>query len=341
MTPRLALAAAVLIGFSAANATETAPTVLIGTLDLFGLRHHSPAELRAALPFKEGDVFDRPRVDSALAELKERWHLARVTLAPIRTDATSGLHLYVGVQEAGASGFALNAAPTGDTRLDPALDRIYRDFIDALPHAVSAGTAREDDSQGHALNLDPALRRAEEDALAQMREHETAVKDVLRNSANAEDRQAAAWLLGYAPDKTTVTDDLLAATRDIDGTVRNNATRALGAIAVLADLKPELRIRIDPTVFIAMLDSADWTDRNKASFVLLGLTKSRPPELLARLRKESLPDLIEMTRWKSEGHAFAPALILGRVAGWEDQRIFTAISKGDRESIIAAVTAGR
>ena len=146
------------------------------------------------------------------------------------------------------------------------------------------------------------------------------------------------WLLGYAPDKTAVTSDLIDAARDPNAKVRNNVTRALGAIAVLAAAKPELGIHIDPSVFIEMLDSVTWTDRNKASFLFEGLTRSKSPDLLALLRHRSLHDLKEMARWKS-GHALTAALILGRVAGWSDEQTYKAWVGGRREDILTAAEA--
>ena len=148
-------------------------------------------------------------------------------------------------------------------------------------------------------------------------------------------------MLGYAPDKAAVASDLVEAARDADGSVRNNATRSLGPIAVLANSQPTLGIHIDYTVFLEMLASVTWTDRNKAGFVLMGMTASRSPDLLAALRQRSLPDLIEMARWKSEGHSLSAGLILGRIAGWSEEQTFQAWGKGQREEIISAASAAR
>jgi len=325
------------------GADEAKPQVMVGTIDLFGLRQHSESEIRSSLKIKEGDPFDREQTSAAVAELKKLPGVKQTTLAPITTDGSGRIHLFVGVQEEDAVGFVLRDKPTGETRLPAPLAQIFLDFSNALGPAVRSGKDREDDTQGHALDTDPGMRKAEETAVAQMREEVGTVKAVLRTSASVDDRRAAAWLLGYAPDKKSVTDALVEAARDPDSSVRNNATRALGAIAVLAGLQPELGIRIDPSVFIAMLDSVDWTDRNKAAFVLEGLTKSKPPELLQQLRAHALPDLIEMARWKSTGHALSAALILGRIAGWSDEKTMATCEwgKSDREAIIAAASSSR
>ena len=56
----------------------------------------------------------------------------------------------------------------------------------------------------------------------------------------------AATIIGYAPDKKKVVGDLEYAMQDPDESVRGNAMRALGAIAVLATREPEREIESPP-----------------------------------------------------------------------------------------------
>lgn len=51
-----------------------------------------------------------------------------------------------------------------------------------------------------------------------------------------------------------------------------------------------------------------------------------------------MPDLIEMARWKSTGHAFGAVVIVGRIAGWSDKKTTDTWGwgKGDGETVIAA-----
>lgn len=319
---------------------EPPKPVVIGTLDFFGLRHVVQSTIEENLKIKEGDGFDRQRVSAAVAGLEKLPGVQKATFAPITGDGSGQIHLFVGIQETGSRGFILRAAPTGGDRLPEPLAATYRAAMDALGPAIRAGRAGEDDSQGHSLSEDPAMRKAQDAALALVPANLAAIQQVLKSSASKEDRRAAAWLLGYAPDKTVVTADLTDAARDPDSTVRNNATRALGAIAVLAAADPKLGIRIEPDVFIEMLDSVTWTDRNKAAFVLDGMTKSGDPKLLGALHERVLPDLIEMARWKSEGHSMTAALILGRISGRTDEETLQAWDTR-KEEIIAAAKAAR
>ena len=185
------------------------------------------------------------------------------------------------------------------------------------------------------------MRKAQDAAVAALKDHTPIVREVLRASGSAEDRVAAAWLLGYAPDKKLIATDLVAAARDPNGSVRNNATRALGIIAEYAAANPAFGISIEPDVFLDLLRSVTWTDRNKGSFLLDEMTKSDARELLHALRTRALPELVEMARWKSDGHACPAVRILARVAGWEEQKALRAWREGSLEKLIAAATGAK
>jgi hypothetical protein len=67
------------------------------------------------------------------------------------------------------------------------------------------------------------------------------------------------------------------------------------------------------------------------------LTEGRDTKLLKALREKALPALFEMARWKSGGHAFAPVIILGRIADIPDSDIFEAMQNGQRDRIIERI----
>jgi hypothetical protein len=113
---------------------------------------------------------------------------------------------------------------------------------------------------------------------------------------------------------------LQAAVLDPDEEVRNNATRALSLIAAFANQHPELDIEIDAEVFVDMLNSVWFGDRNKASAVLMQLTESRDPTLMQLIRDKALPSLIEMCRWHWRGHSFVPCKLLERAIGLPEQK---------------------
>jgi len=101
---------------------------------------------------------------------------------------------------------------------------------------------------------------------------------VLRNAADPQQRRVASEFLGYVPRSSMQIKALTEAVNDSDEVVRNNAVRAL---SVLGAARNAPSLAIDPQLFIAMLFSGRWTDRNKGSMVLARITEARDPALLA------------------------------------------------------------
>ena len=79
--------------------------------------------------------------------------------------------------------------------------------------------------------------------------------DVLQNSSDANQRAVAAQVLAYHPDKKAIVKPLTRAAADSNGSVRNNAVRALAVIASYSIAHPELHIHIDAEPFVHMLNS--------------------------------------------------------------------------------------
>jgi hypothetical protein len=84
-----------------------------------------------------------------------------------------------------------------------------------------------------------------------------------------------------------------------------------------------------------MLNSCIWSDRNKSARTLAELSEKRDTALLAELRKQALPSLIEMANWRS-GYSLDSLQILGRIGGLSDETIQSKLAQGDRASIMAA-----
>ena len=115
---------------------------------------------------------------------------------------------------------------------------------------------------------------------------------------------------------------------------------ALAVMAPYARRHPELGITVPTAPFVDMLGSLTWTDRNKASLALMELTATRDAALLGELRARALPALVEMARWRSEGHALPAFVVLGRIGGMTEEAIQSAWSRGDRQGAIAAAAGG-
>jgi hypothetical protein len=180
---------------------------------------------------------------------------------------------------------------------------------------------------------DPDARTIQERFVALAAKSTKELRDVLHNSGDDEQRAIAAYVIGYAPRKKEVVDDLLYALKDSDDTVRGNALRALAAIGVYAKLNPDSEIKISPTWFIEMLNSLSWTDRNNAAVALVNLTESRDQPVLDQIRDRALPALTDMAKWHHLAHALPAYILLGRVKGMPEKEIQDAWSAGDREAV--------
>ena len=317
-----------------------AQSIQVGIIDFYGLHQVSEAEARRALAVKEGDTISmaddaRPvfMTDSEHQLSRLRGVVgARVNL--VCCDRGRGI-IYVGVEEKGGATHHFRKAPRGDARLAADVVDAGKEFEQALTPAAQRGDA-EDHSQGNALLRDPSARAVQERFIGFAARDLKQLRNVLRRSSDSEHRALAAQVLGYAADKQAVVDDLVYAMSDSAEGVRNNAMRALGVFASASASASQKRIVIPSEPFVSLLNSVAWTDRNKASLALMKLSERRDPELLKKLRNEAIEPLVEMARWKSEGHAWPAFLILGRIASQSDDAIQAAWSHEEREVVINA-----
>lgn len=215
--------------------------------------------------------------------------------------------------------------------------RVGEALNDAVVRAVESGDAGEDDSQGHALYHNPEARALQERFIAFAARDLKLLRAVLHEAADAQHRALAAEIIAYAPSKRDVVKDLVYGMGDPDSGVRNDSMRALAVIASFAQHMPRQRIKVPIRPFIEMLNSIEWTDRNKSSLALLQLTEQRDAVVLSSLRRHALQSLVEMARWKSRGHAWAPFFILGRVGNLSEEEIGKAWESSNRESLIERV----
>ncbi|MGH9255494.1 MAG: HEAT repeat domain-containing protein [Vicinamibacterales bacterium] len=317
----------------------------VGIIDFYGLRQVSESEARGALTVMEGDTI---AVDVSapppFAKESERRLMALTGVVSARVlvnccDA-GRLVVYVGIEEPGRPALRFRAPPRGNIRLPDDVVQAGEDFVHSFLQAILRGDSGEDHSKGHALANDPATRAVQERFISYAARNMKRLRDVLRRSSDAEHRALAAVVLGYAADKRAIIGDLVYGMSDPEEDVRNYAMRALGVIVQFAEQSPALRIRVPSQPFVDLLTSPSFSDRNKALFALLQLSVSRDAPLIASLRARALESLIEMARWKSEGHAFAAFWLLGRLGGLSEEGIQEAWDRRDREAVIDAALKG-
>jgi HEAT repeat protein len=332
----LILLVAMMVVFAAADASSQ--TFPIGIIDFYGVRTVSVERARSVLTFAEGDSisFAGDEPPAFIAESEARLvtvpGIEKALLNAVCCDQGRAI-IYVGIQERGSDVVSFRPAPAGNERLAADIVKAGDEFSQAFVPAVERGDIVEDRSQGHALNHDPAVRAVQDRFIVYAKRDLPALRQVLRNSSNAPERALAAQVLGYAPDKSAVVDDLVYGMSDSAEEVRNNAMRALLVIAEMTERKAP---PIPATPFIALLNSPVWTDRNKASGALQSLTRHRNAELLATLKRDAMDPLVEIARWKSEGHAMPGFLVLARIAGYSDDAAHDLWKRGERETVIQA-----
>ncbi len=324
------------LSMTAASAQEFPP---VGTIDFYGLRTVSRKQIREVLPIKEGDaaIKSKEESDAIIERLSALPNVVEVKINFGCCDNNGKSNLYIGIREKDSPSLNFRAAPNGKIRLPEIFIKTGEEFSEAHEKAILKGDAIEDRSEGHSLMKNAEARRIQEKFIPLADQNLPLLRKVLRESSDAEHRALAAEVIAYYKDKRAVVPDLVAAVNDENGTVRNNAIRALGVIAVYAQIHPEKKIKILFESFAAMLNSIEWTDRNKSSLVLGELTAKRDVKLLALLREKALDSLIEMARWKIDGHAIMPFVILGRIGGLSEDEIGQSWTGGRREEFINRV----
>lgn len=334
---RQSCTALLFISFLWVARTVAAQEVQIGSIDFYGLDKTSASDVRAALRFAAGDTLvlgaGRPAV---LAESERRIEslptVVRARINLVCCESARAL-VFVGVREWGRGEMRFLPPPTEDVRLPADVVQAGQDFSRALVSAAQLGAAAEDSSLGHALATDPALRAVQQRFAVFASRDQALLRRVLRDSSIARQRALAAHILGYTATKQEVVDDLVHAMSDASAEVRNSAARSLALFAGMPAAAGRPRLPYQP--FIALIESMEWSDRNKAVVALARLSESRDAALFRQLKREPMAALVEMARWKSAGHALPAALLLGRRGGLSEDAISEAWARGDREVIIA------
>ena len=330
---------ALIVFLALAPGLQRSDTAHIATIDFFGTSGIDVQSVRSALPIHEGDEIVEANFQQIHDRIVQAVHNS-VGHNPTDVDVTccsqhGGWLIYIGLGGSNSRALKFRPAPAGSSCLTAEGLRLYQDALAAVSKAIQSGHTGEDDSRGFSLSVDPTAREKQLAMHAYADAHQRAIEHVLDSCANGDQREAAAALLGYASQSTAQIHSLVEATRDSAEGVRNNAIRAL---AVLAGSSSNIASQIPAANFIPMLNSGRWLDRNKAGWLLVCLTRSRNEALLEQLRSEVLPSLVEMARWKDQGHAEEYGVLLGRIARFKEEDINRLLADGKTEDIIAAAS---
>ncbi|HEV3316413.1 MAG TPA: hypothetical protein VG488_05565 [Candidatus Angelobacter sp.] len=316
-------------------------TMRVGLIDFFGTSGIDIAALVAVFPLHPGQTtsetaFDdlKQQIDSAVVRVTGR---PATDFSAVCCDLGGGLMIYIGLPGKNSRQLPHLPPPTGSTCLPLSAVDLYSKMLDAEYTAVRQNDAGEDYSKGYALGHNFHLRERQLAMHDYAVRHATLLRTVLTDCRKAKNRQAAAQILGYATPSMIQVRALVRASKDSDSVVRNNAVRALWAIASSGT---QVRRSIPAREFVPMLNSDKWEDRNKAGLLVTALTETRDPKLLSELRAETLDSLIEMARWHNAGHADPYRELLGRIAGLDEDSIHDLIANGDVDMLISTAAKG-
>lgn len=329
--------AAVFITLFVASALAQDKPFVVGEIEFFGYSHLDLNRIKAALPLHEGDVIaiqDFPATKEKIGQsVKGEIGRDATDVKFVCCDDCGNLMVFVGLPGESSLRFQYNPSPKGSARFPRSILDLYDRAMDLNAEAVQKQPG-EDRSKGYGLSAYAPLRETQLAIRQFARHNDLLIRRVLRSSVEPKERRAAAYALGYARQSEAQISALVRASRDADGTVRNDAVRALG---VLASSSERVSAWIPAEDFARMLNSRVWEDRNKAGLLLDVLSRRRDPRLLRVLRSQALESLVEMARWRNPGHAWDARVILGRIAGIEEERLQQLAASGKVEEIINAV----
>lgn len=312
----------------------------LGTIEFYGYEGLDIAAVKTALPFHEGDQFpaaDTEWKQAARAAVKKVTGKEATDVAAVCCDTGGNWMLYIGLAGASAGQVAFNPAPTGENRFPAKFVTLYDEMEAAWKVAVvEKGNTGEDVSNGYSLAYEPNLKAKQMAIREYAVRNEKTILKVLEGSGDAHQRAMAATALGYARPSDDQIAALVTASFDSDSEVRNDAVRALGVILMV---RTEAGRRIPADRFIDLLRSGSWSDRNKAGRLLASLTSTRDAKLLTQIREKALPALIEMTRWQNTGHAADFRMVLGRIAGIDEERLRKLTWTGQVDALLEELKA--
>jgi hypothetical protein len=305
----------------------------IGAIEYYGIHKLGLPRISKTLGLNSGDPLP-PSKGDVEDRLEKVPGVVQARLQAICCQPDGSAALFVGIEEKGAPHFAFRSRPAVDVSLPAEVNERYDTLLAAIEAAGRRGSTAEDLTQGHPLMADPDARALQEAFGDYAKDNVNLLRNVLRNASDSGQRAMAATLIGYAPDKSKVVSDLEYAMQDPDEAVRANAMRALGAIAVLATRQPDLGIRISPTWFVEMLNSIVLSDRFKAATALVNLTEKDAKAPLDQIRERALGSVLEMAQWKNLRYALPAYILLGRMAGLDEQTIEESWKRGERDTVV-------
>lgn len=314
-----------------AAAAQNRPT--IGLIDTYGTHSVSPEKLIKTLSVRVGDPLPGSKLtlEEQLVAVKG---ITRANVESVCCESGKAI-FYIGIEESGRPHLDLREYPTNEqlTLPEEVLD-IYNRLIAATAEATREKQTAEDWRLGYSLMAYVPAQTVQLELPTLVERNFSILRQILRDSADPDDRTVAATVLGYGPKTQGLIDDLQYALRDPDQPVRGAALRSLAPLTAYAAAHPASGLRILTTWFVEMLNSVAWQDRMNAMNLLLTLTEKRDEYLMRHIRERGVAALCEMALWKHLPHALPAYIILGRAGAMTDNEIEESWSANQREEVV-------
>jgi hypothetical protein len=310
------------LGLFAAATLTVAQVPDVQDINFYGLRRVSAESVLRAAKLHSGEPLPRSKGDMEDA-IEQVPGILRTRVEAICCEGKNAV-VFVGIEEREGPHVGFRQPPSGTAPPPIGMMEAYQQFLAALRHSGQ---------QPHAEGRDPALTDAEEKFTAFAKGDLPVLREALRNGAEAEERAAAAIVIGYAPKKFEIMPDLQYALRDPDESVRSNAIRSMHA-SVVSVGNPAQGLPVPLGTLVDLLQSLVLSDRLEAADLLVSLTDGGDQGPLTIMRARALPALVEMARWESLRYAIRPYILVGRIAGFSEKEIIQHWSDGEREQVI-------
>ncbi len=297
-----------------------AAQTIVGSIDFFASQGVDIEALRARLSVRSGDTWTSESKERLTSEIMRLLGRTPSDVASICCDGRGKLVVYIGLADRPGPSVRLRTPSAELSELPEGILLLYQQLDAAWERAAATGgdAVREDRTRGYALSNDPVIRATQLRIRGFALENQAALFTVARRSSNSRHRAVAADAVGYVDHSADQVRVLTRCALDPDPEVRNNAIRAL---SVLASSGIALASPIPHDPFIDLLASPRWSDRNKSLALLAALTERRNRAILRSICERALQPLIECARWSWSGHAYWPRVILGRIAGLNEEAI--------------------
>lgn len=271
--------------------------------------------LAFARQFPDGNELEKIH-DEIVASIAKMGSFAHIEMGvTVGSDDLKGLHISVDVvdKKDKAKRMSFLPAPTKDIADPEGLVAAWMEYEKKHYELFLKGALHMPPGSCPALHCindfsNPELKPYLEIFQTKVARNKDDLVKVLRESRNAEQRAAAAFLLAHTTDAAVLVQTLEPSIADANSTVRNNVMRVLMEIGVR---QQDVMIRIAP--LLQALDYPKSTDRNKALYTLLSLA-DRPGNkmILQRQAGETLLKILRLTQPNNHDPAYE---ILKKISG--------------------------